>query len=329
MIPKIIHYCWLSGEPFPEVIAECIQTWKEQMPDYEFVLWDTDRFDVHASLYVRQAYERKKYAFASDYIRLYALYYYGGIYLDCDVRVFKRFDALLNAKAFTGFEHEGAVAAWLLASEKGNPLFAAFLAYYEHKKFLLADGSLDLTPNVKPLTNILMEHGLQLNGEYQELAQITVYPRTWFCPVLPYAPQYKDCYSENTYAQHMFYGAWMEDAQKKLVGEKRRIAQKYGEKASLLYYGIMTLRKDGVCSFLNKWKVRAESRRIRRKYEKNRDRRTFCSGTDQWDSQICGGDREAIGCPFPQRKYCSDCPKTGGECSGTDQYRSGKGKKDL
>ncbi len=299
------------------------------MPDYELVLWDADRFEIHSSLYVRQAYEQKKYAFASDYIRLYALYHFGGIYLDCDIKVFQKFDALLHAKAFTGFEHEGAVAAWLMASEKGNPLFGEFLAYYEQKAFLLADGSPDLTPNVRPLTNILIRHGLRLNGAYQELDWITVYPRTWFCPVIPYGGHYEDCYTENTHAQHMFYGAWMDEAQKTLIGKKHRIAEKYGELVSLLYYGIMTLKKDGVCSFLNQWRVRTESIRVRRKYEQNSDRRTFCRGTDKRDSTLCGRNCQKIRQSFSERKDYADRSARGTYRSQTEQYRSDQGKKEL
>ena len=84
-IPKIIHYCWLSGDPYPELVQFCMQSWKEKLPDYDFVLWDKSHFDIHSVPWVEQACSAKKWAFAADYIRLYALYNYGGIYLDSDV----------------------------------------------------------------------------------------------------------------------------------------------------------------------------------------------------------------------------------------------------
>lgn len=59
MIPKIIHYCWLSGEEYPETIAKCIDSWKEKLTDYEFILWDTERFDITSNQYAMQAYEAK------------------------------------------------------------------------------------------------------------------------------------------------------------------------------------------------------------------------------------------------------------------------------
>lgn len=96
MVPKVIHYCWLSGDPYPRLIKQCMKTWKEKLPDYEFVKWDLNRFSLGKSLWVKSAFEAKKYAFAADYIRIYALYHFGGIYLDCDVQVLKSFNELLE-----------------------------------------------------------------------------------------------------------------------------------------------------------------------------------------------------------------------------------------
>ena len=95
MIPKIIHYCWLSSAPIPKSLQICMNTWKKVLPDYEYMLWNFDRFPKTKSKWVSDAFDNKKYAFAADYIRLYALYNYGGIYLDSDVTVYKSFNELL------------------------------------------------------------------------------------------------------------------------------------------------------------------------------------------------------------------------------------------
>ena len=94
MIPKIIHYCWLSNDPFPAEIAGWIATWQQHLPDYELMLWNLERFPLGKSVWVKEAFEARKYAFAADYIRLHALYEYGGIYLDSDVEVRKPFKHL-------------------------------------------------------------------------------------------------------------------------------------------------------------------------------------------------------------------------------------------
>lgn len=96
MIPKIIHYCWLSNDPIPSNIQHYMDSWKKYLPDYEFIHWNFDKFDKSSSRWVSEAFDNKKYAFAADYIRLYALYHYGGIYLDMDVEVLKSFNPFLS-----------------------------------------------------------------------------------------------------------------------------------------------------------------------------------------------------------------------------------------
>lgn len=80
MIPKKIHLCWLGGGKYSPLIRHCIDSWYRILPDYEIILWDTGRFDVNSVPWVKEAFAAKKYAFASDYIRAYALYHEGGIY---------------------------------------------------------------------------------------------------------------------------------------------------------------------------------------------------------------------------------------------------------
>lgn len=149
-IPKVIHYCWLSGDPFPTDIQECIDSWKEHMPDYELVCWDMNKFDVNSVPFVKTACEQRKWAFAADYIRLHALYHHGGIYLDSDVIVHKRFDPFLLHSAFSGMQvnphimerqiREGSdevlgIEPAIIGSEKGHPWIKRILDYYKDKKY--------------------------------------------------------------------------------------------------------------------------------------------------------------------------------------------------
>ena len=105
MIPKKIHYCWLSDEPFPKKIRKCMDTWQKTHPDYEIICWNTHNFDINAVPYVKEAFEARKWAFAADYIRMYALYTQGGIYLDSDVVLLKKFDDFLDNAFFSSMEY--------------------------------------------------------------------------------------------------------------------------------------------------------------------------------------------------------------------------------
>ena len=126
MIPKIIHLCWLSGDKYPAKIAKCIASWKKNLPDYEIMLWDTKRFDLNSSNWVKQAFEAKKYAFAADYIRFYALYNYGGVYLDSDVEVLKSFNPLLDLPYFVGAVQPGTPEAAIMGAEKVKEMATSY-----------------------------------------------------------------------------------------------------------------------------------------------------------------------------------------------------------
>jgi hypothetical protein len=104
MIPKKIHYVWLSNEKMPKAIKKMMLSWEKHLPDYEIKHWGLSSFDISGVPFVRYAVQAKKWAFASDYIRLYALFNEGGVYLDSDILIKKPLDTL-----FTDYEFISAV----------------------------------------------------------------------------------------------------------------------------------------------------------------------------------------------------------------------------
>lgn len=99
MIPKKIHYCWFGGKPLTKSVEKCIASWRKYCPDFEIIEWNESSINIEEMpLYVRQAYEAKVWGFVPDYIRLWIIYNYGGIYLDTDVQVIKDLTPLLNCK---------------------------------------------------------------------------------------------------------------------------------------------------------------------------------------------------------------------------------------
>ena len=95
---KKIHYCWFGGKELPSKVKKCIATWKKMLPDYEIKEWNEENFDINTNTFVKEAYENKKWAFVSDYVRIYALYNEGGIYLDTDVKILKDLDGEIRGK---------------------------------------------------------------------------------------------------------------------------------------------------------------------------------------------------------------------------------------
>lgn len=225
MIPKVIHYCWFGRGELPPLAKKCLDSWKKYCPDYEIKEWNEDNFDLDSYPYVREAYDKRKFAFVTDVVRLYALYHEGGIYMDTDVEVLKPLDRFLSHHAFSGFENDQFVPTGIMASEKGGKWARDNLAYYEGRHFLKEDGSMDLTTNVVTITNYMLPLGLKQNNTFQDFpGLITFYPKDYFCPK-SYADG-KIYLTDNTYTIHHFSSSWVSQKEKvrikviRLLGER-------------------------------------------------------------------------------------------------------------
>ena len=212
MIPKIVHYCWFGGKPLSEDTQKYIATWKAFMPGWEIMEWNEDNSHLdEAPLYVQEAYKCKKYAFVSDYVRLVALKQYGGVYFDTDVEVIKSFDTLLNDTAFVGFEESKAKlpATCVLGCEKDCDWVNEMLSIYDGLRFILPNGSYDMTPNVQRMGERMMENGLVANGnpQYIEKWGLRVYPFDYFSPITSTRIMRK---TVNTYSIHHFASSWQD-----------------------------------------------------------------------------------------------------------------------
>lgn len=244
MIPKIIHYVWVGGKPLTPLAEKCIESWKKFCPDYEIKRWDETNFDINQNKYCKEAYDNKKWAFVSDYIRLKVLYDEGGVYMDTDVEVIKSIDEFLDNKAFSGYESNNSIPTGIMASEKNGVWIKELLKDYDTKKFINEDGSLNLETNVVQITKTTkqMYPNLVLNGEKTVLEDVVFYPKDYFCPLELATNKLKK--TSNTHTIHWFNGSWLKKSTKlknKIVRFCKRI---FGEK---LVNGIKgLLKKKGV-----------------------------------------------------------------------------------
>ena len=226
MIPKFIHYCWFGGNPLPEDAKKCLASWKKHCPEYEIIEWNESNFDVNSNCYIKEAYEAKKYAFVTDYVRLFVMYEYGGIYMDTDVELVKNLDDFLKNRAFSGFESSNSIPTGIMASEKHFKLFGDLLKYYENKHFLNDDGSYDTTTNTVTITQMCKKYGLVLNNKYQVIDGFALYPNDYFCPLENETGVLKK--TENTVAIHWFAKTWVKDESIKLLKFTRLLHRIFG-----------------------------------------------------------------------------------------------------
>ena len=202
MIPKKIHYCWFGGGEFSPLIKECMKTWEEQLPDYEIKVWNEDNIPLDNE-YVNKMLKEKKYAFASDYIRFYALYTEGGIYLDTDMEVVQSFNDLLNQKCFLGYESKEYISAGIIGGVQKFYFFEMIMKAIELN--YIETREVETIPKI--ITKVMKEKNL-FNKD------ITLYSEEYFYPYNPYDKSKKVSIlmskdiTENTYAIHHWNLSW-------------------------------------------------------------------------------------------------------------------------
>lgn len=264
MIPTIIHYCWFGGKSLTEKAKACIDSWRRYCPDYEIIEWNESNFDVTQNDYCREAYEAKKWAFVSDYARLWAIYEHGGIYMDTDVEVVRPLDPLLKHKAFMGFEDGTSVSIGTFGADKKNSIIGDCLSAYNTRHFRKVDGSFDMMTNLRLVTDILVrQHGLKLNGKRQCLTgYLEVYPMESFI-----AKDYRTGWilrDDSTYTVHHYAASWFNEDEKHRIELRRSYLCNYIKRVEPILNkcaGIrMSYELDGYIGVLNRIKDYIKSR---------------------------------------------------------------------
>lgn len=224
LIPKKIHYCWFSGNPIPDKLQQCMDSWKRFCPDYEIIRWDESNFDVNRYVYTKQAYEHKKWGFIPDIARLEILCRHGGIYLDTDVELTRNLDELLYQPAFCSTEKWGtANFGGGSGAQAGNPVIKAILDNRKNIPFCREDGMLNLTTCGFYETRPLIERGMQVDGESQLIADgmMAIYASEFFQPFDYISGETH--ITENTFSIHHFSGTWLGSG----AAEERRKTQEH------------------------------------------------------------------------------------------------------
>lgn len=266
MIPKIIHYCWFGGNKKTKLMKKCIRSWKKQCPDYKIIEWNEKNFDIENScLYVKQAYQEKKWAFVSDYVRLKVIYLYGGIYLDTDVELLKNLDSFLKHPAFFAYQDDKYINTGLgFGAEKGNKFVECMLNDYLKCFFYDERGNFDLKPctvrNTKSVERYLQL--IQNTKQVNFLENVVLYPKEYFSPI--------DCKTkimektEKTVSIHWFTASWM-DSDYLITNEYHNfynnVSKILGKRTTYIYVTCFywLFRNKKFKYLKNKWKINSKN----------------------------------------------------------------------
>ena len=235
MIPKIIHYCWFGGNPLPKSAEKCIASWKRFFPEYEIKEWNESNYNVRKIPYIAEAYDKKKYAFVSDYARFDIIYHEGGLYFDTDVEVIKPFSDILTEGAFMGCEIDGTLDCAIMVNPglgMGAPaqlsVFREIMDYYSNEHFLLGNGEWNIETVVSKTTKILQTKGLLDIADKQKIEGIVIYPKRYFNPRSSITGKLHK--EQDTHSIHWYSMSWMTPRQKIVNTIARPIRRVLGPK---------------------------------------------------------------------------------------------------
>ncbi len=220
-IPKKLHYMWLGGNPIPEKLQKCLDSWKKYCPDYEIIEWNESNYDISKHPYMKQAYDSKAFGFVPDYARLEILYNEGGLYLDTDVELKRNIDDLLYQEAFCGVEKWQIINfGGLSGSVKGHPMTKKFLDARKDIMFIDSNGKQNRNTCGFYDTRVAIDDGYKINGETQNINGMNIYAYDYFHPYDYMSGIVNE--TENTHSIHWFNGGWLDDKMKKANEEAKR-----------------------------------------------------------------------------------------------------------
>jgi len=205
MIPKIIHYCWFGDKKPGPIEQKCIASWSKILPDYKIMYWGNECLKDFDNKYFHQAVEAKKWAFVSDYVRLVALWKYGGMYFDTDEEIVKPLDEFLDHDFVIGSQRCGSskeISPALIGTVPHHEIIKHLLDVYEKLEFIKPDGSYNQTPNPVIFAKVLKDfYGVKNTYIKKGRVKITencwLYPYTYFCTD-----------NKKAYAIHHYSGSW-------------------------------------------------------------------------------------------------------------------------
>ena len=223
---KYIHYCWFGDKPLPKLAKKCIKSWEKFLPDYKIIKWSEENTNLQECPFIKEAYENKKWAFVSDYVRTKALNEMGGIYFDTDMEVTKDISSLFENNTFLGIEDTGYVAVGVWYEKKPRSFLTESLLkkYKTFKEFKLDKINELSIPRL--ISEILYKEGFKksFNGIQKLSHDICIYPREYF---YPYSYDWKNnVFTDNTCMIHYYDASWVPIKDRIEVQLVRKIGRK-------------------------------------------------------------------------------------------------------
>lgn len=223
-IPKNIYYIWLGNNPLPKKVKYNLKNWQEKNPNFNIIRIDENNYDITKYQYVKDAYDDKNWAFASDLVRLDILYNYGGFYFDTDVYFEKSIEDLCNYPSVWAMENSGLIASGLIiGAQKGDKDLKNLLNIYQ--TIIYDKNNLEELITVGIISKYFSKLGLRNNNKLQVLENgQTIFPSEYFAPFHWWGGGKK---TRNTIAVQQYLNSWSGENKKSWLFRQKQNLRLY------------------------------------------------------------------------------------------------------
>ena len=251
-IPKKIHYVWVGTAPMPASDRKYIKQWQKLNPTYEIKCWTEKDIDLQKYPLVAKAIAEKRWALASDIIRMYAVYTEGGFYFDTDVELLQPLDDLLQYDGFASWESQSWFTTSGFGAKKHSPWIKMTLDRYAHLLPKKITNSTFMCTVHSPSVYAEKIYGLKLDGQ----------TRVYDDKFIVFAPEYFN-------PKHYFTGEMHRTANTRAIHHYASTWHNAFEKA-MRKLGIFAIKLIGprIYGFFERRYHRFLTRKIRRQLKK-------------------------------------------------------------
>ena len=219
MIEKKIYYVWIGNAKKPDIFYKCLESWKKNLLDFEIIEINEKNFDMKTHLaknrFFRECYERRLWAYVSDYMRVHFMYENSGIYVDTDMEIIKDLTPILEGKDefskngkmnfFIGYEDEKHISVGIFGTTKHNEVLKDIKDFYEN------DISKKPIWTIPKIFTYTFEKKYNLSGKRENVlknGEIVIFPKEYFYPYGFKEVYSDDCIKPETYGIHWWNDSW-------------------------------------------------------------------------------------------------------------------------
>ena len=205
-----IHYVWVGNKEMPDQCKRYLESW-DKIKDCEIVKIGNECEAISLqSPFLKKAFHTENWCNISNYMRAYAMYYYGGIYMDTDVEVVRDSEVWRSETVNLAMENANWLNSHVIISHKPkNRIFKTMLDIMDSFSFP-NEVALELESGPRLITRVMKDLGYEIDnsGTAHSFLKTIIHPHTTFSPHAWNQKHHPKNIKPDTLAIHHFTKLW-------------------------------------------------------------------------------------------------------------------------